>query len=95
MLGTIVGETFGYALTATWTILVSLGLRGGIFGRWLSWLGLAAAVLIATGVLVPLHVPGTSLTNFAGYVLWSVWLIAFGVRLLRLHAGTGRGAGQR
>jgi hypothetical protein len=83
VLGTIVGETFGYALTAAWTALVSLGLRGNLFGRPLTGLGLAAAALIATGVLVPLQVPGVSLANFAGYVLWSVWLVAVGVRLLR------------
>jgi hypothetical protein len=83
VLGTVIGETLGYALTATWTVLVSLGLRGTLFGSWLAGLGVASAALIATGVLVPLGVPGTALTNFAGYVLWSVWLIAFAIRAVR------------
>jgi hypothetical protein len=83
VLGTLIGETLGYALTAAWTALVSFGLRGTLFGPWLTWLGVASAVLIVTGDLVPLKVPGTALTNFAGYVLWSVWLVAFAVKVLR------------
>lgn len=39
--------------------------------------------MILAGVLVPPGVPGADLTNFAGYVLWSLWLVALGVRLTR------------
>jgi hypothetical protein len=49
-------------------------------------LGAGAAVLIATGVLAPLDVPGVGLTNFIGYVLFSVWLVAFAVVLVRRPA---------
>ena len=51
--------------------------------------GLAAAgliagmVLILTGVLSPLGLPGVDMANFAGYILWSLWLIAFAVVLVR------------
>ena len=34
------------------------------------------------GVLSPLDLPVIDTANFLGYVLWSVWLIAFGVVLL-------------
>ena len=40
-------------------------------------------MLILTGVLSPLELPGVDLVNFAGYVLWSLWLVAFAVVLLR------------
>jgi hypothetical protein len=51
--------------------------------RWFVWLGVAAAGLVLSGVLIPLHVPGTDATNFVGYVLWSVWLLAFAVIVWR------------
>lgn len=83
VLGTTIGETLGYTLTALWTVLVTVGLGRSFAGRWFTIAGFAAAGLIATGVLVPLEVPGTDLTNFAGYVVWSLWLVGAAVVLLR------------
>jgi hypothetical protein len=37
---------------------------------------------VLVGVLSPLDLPVIDTANFIGYVLWSVWLIAFGVLLL-------------
>ena len=83
LLGTLVGETLGYLLTATWTILIISALGQRLAGRWFSLLGYAAAALIAVGVLVPLDVPGTDFANFMGYVLWSVWMLVFAVLIGR------------
>jgi hypothetical protein len=83
VLGTVVGETFGYALTAAWTVLIISALARYLAGRWFSLLGYAAAALIAIGVLVPLDVPGTAFANFLGYVLWSVWMLAVAVLIWR------------
>lgn len=83
VLGTTIGETLGYTLTALWTVLVTVGLGRSFAGRWFTIAGFAAAGLIATGVLVPLEVPATDLTNFAGYVVWSLWLVGAAVVLLR------------
>jgi hypothetical protein len=82
ILGTAIGETIGYALTAAWTALVVLTLGRTIAGRWFSGLGWASAGLVAVGVLSPLGLPLVDEANFIGYVLYSVWLIAFGVVLL-------------
>jgi hypothetical protein len=82
VLGTLVGETLGYALTATWIVLVLLALGRAYTGGWFVALGGLSAVLIATGVLSPLGVPGVALTNFAGYVGFSLWMVAFAVLLL-------------
>jgi uncharacterized protein DUF4386 len=84
LLGTVVGETFGYALTAAWTVLIILALGQRLAGRWFELLGLAAAALIALGVLVPLDVPGADFANFIGYVLWSLWLLALAVLVWRM-----------
>jgi hypothetical protein len=82
ILGTAIGETLGYLLTATWTILVVVALGRAYAGRWFQVLGALSAVLVLTGVLSPLELPGIDAANFFGYVLWSVWLIAFGVVIL-------------
>lgn len=92
VLGTIVGETFGYILTAAWTLLVLAALGRGLAGRWFTALGAVSAVLILAGVLSPLNVPSVDLANFAGYILWSAWLVAFAVLLLRRPRNADRTA---
>jgi Domain of unknown function (DUF4386) len=85
VLGTGIGETLGYLLTAAWTVLLVQAFRHGA-GPWFAALGLTASALILVGVVVPLGVPGADLANFVGYILWSLWLIAFATHLWR-HQG--------
>ncbi|MET0864468.1 MAG: DUF4386 domain-containing protein [Nakamurella sp.] len=87
-LGTIIGETIGYALTATFTVLVVVAMGRSIAPRWVGLLGYFAAVLIATGVLIPLGVSIASLSNFAGYIAWCTWLIVMAVLLWRSRVTT-------
>jgi hypothetical protein len=82
ILGTGLGETVGYLLTATWTLLVIVALGRRYAGRWFQVLGGVAAVLVLVGVLSPFGLPVIDTANFFGYVLWSVWLIAFAVVML-------------
>jgi hypothetical protein len=82
ILGTAVGETVGYLLTATWTALVIVALGRRYAGRWFSLLGAVSAALVLVGVLSPLGLPVIDTANFFGYVLWSVWLIALAVVML-------------
>ena len=81
VLGEALGETLGYALTATFTVLVVRGLAG--LPRWLAWTGSASAALVATGILIPLGLEVAELTNFVGYVAWSAWLVALSVVIWR------------
>jgi hypothetical protein len=83
ILGTALGETVGYLLTAMWTVLVVVALGRAFAGRWFQVLGFASAALVVVGVLSPLDLPVVDTANFIGYVLWSVWLIAFAVVILR------------
>ena len=55
-LGTILGETIGYALTATFTVLVAYALTRGLAPRWMTYLGYVSAALIATGIVIPFGV---------------------------------------
>jgi hypothetical protein len=82
VLGTAIGETLGYLLTATWTLLVIVALGRHFAGRWLPALGAVAAGLVLAGVLSPLGVPVVDAANFVGYVLWSAWLVALAVVIL-------------
>jgi len=82
VLGTAIGETVGYALTAAWTVLVIVALDRRFAGRWFTVLGGTAAALVAAGVVSPLGLPVIDDANFIGYVLWSVWLVVFGGMLL-------------
>lgn len=83
VLGKAIGETLGYALTATFTVIVVIALSRSVLPRWLAFIGYAAAALIATGVVIPV-VEAASLTNFVGYVAWCAWLLAVAVVLLRV-----------
>jgi hypothetical protein len=86
VLGNLVGETFGYLLTAAWTGLVLVALGTRFAGRLFVALGGAAAVLILLGVFSFLALPIVDLANFVGYVLWSVWLLIFAAVLARRGA---------
>ena len=61
-------------------VVVALGRRYA--GRWFQLLGATSAALILTGVVSPLELPLIDTANFIGYILWSVWLISFGVVIL-------------
>ena len=82
VLGTAIGETVGYFLTAAWTLLVVIALGRSFAGGWFTVLGIASAALVFVGVFSPLELPVVDTANFFGYVLYSVWLIAFGIVLL-------------
>ncbi|NUT96023.1 MAG: DUF4386 domain-containing protein [Saccharothrix sp.] len=73
-LGTVVGETGGYVLTAAWTVLVLKALKPGRVSTVVG--GLAAAGILA-GVV------GAGEVNFIGYVLWSGWLLALAYSVSR------------
>jgi hypothetical protein len=82
VLGVAIGETLGYLLTGIWTVLVVVALGRRFAGRWFQALGLASAGLVLVGVLGPLDIAGVDAANFIGYVLWSVWLIAFAAAIV-------------
>jgi hypothetical protein len=82
VLGNLIGETGGYLLTAAWTGLVLAAIGAAFAGRLFVVLGATSAVLILAGVLSPLDLAIVDTANFAGYVLWSAWMVIFAVVLL-------------
>jgi uncharacterized protein DUF4386 len=83
ILGTVIGETFGYLLTAAWTLLVVASLGARFAGRVFAALGTISAIMILLGVFSPFDLAVIDTVNFAGYVLWSVWLIWLAIAVLR------------
>ena len=82
--GVAVGENLGYMFTGLWTALVSLAMMGSpLFGRWLGWAGLVAAAGIFVGILEPAGFEPAADIVVVGYILWSLWLAATGIFLLR------------
>jgi len=82
-IGSAVGEHLGYAFTAFWSLIVALAiLETGLFPDWLGWAGLIPALGIAVGLTEEAGFKPAALINAVAYVLWSVWLVAFGVVIL-------------
>ena len=88
VLGTVIGETFGYLFTAAWTVLVVTSLGRRFAGRIFKGLGTISSAMIFVGVFSPLGQAVVDTVNFAGYVLWSVWLIWLGIAVVREGATT-------
>ena len=81
--GVAIGEHLGYIFTSTWTILlcaaiISTQLVSPLYG----WLGILPALGILVGVFEETGFESAGLINAVSYILWSLWLIAFGVALL-------------
>jgi hypothetical protein len=84
--GVAVGEHLGYLFTGLWTALVALALLQSPlfvrFGRWLGLLGLVSAAGILAGTLEFVGIALAADVVTVAYILWSVWLLAFGIALL-------------
>jgi len=81
--GVAIGEHLGYLFTSVWTILLCMAIIATrsvspVFG----WLGLLPAIGVFVGVFEETGFKAASTINAISYLLWSVWLIAFGIALL-------------
>lgn len=90
VLGVGVGEHLGYLFTGLWTLLVGVAMvSGSVFSNWLGWIG----IIVGGGLMIgsaeflgPNEEKGWELAGKAVpvlYILWSLWLVAAGVALLR------------
>ena len=81
--GVAIGEHLGYLFTALWTILLCLAIiLTGMVATWVGWLGLPGALMIFVGLFEEVGWKPAGAITAIGYVLWSVWLVVFGVSLL-------------
>jgi hypothetical protein len=83
--GVAIGEHLGYLFTSLWTLLVCAAILGtGLVSPWLGWLGLLPAVGVFIGVFEETGFKPAGAINAISYLLWSLWLVALGVAVLRL-----------
>ncbi|MDQ2655167.1 MAG: DUF4386 domain-containing protein [Chloroflexota bacterium] len=87
--GVAVGEHLGYLATGAWTLVIAGAmLAGAPFRSWLGWVGIVAALGILAGLLEPAGFALGGTINAFAYILWSLWLIATAVCLLRVPVAT-------
>lgn len=78
LLGVGLGETFGYLMTGTWTLMLCRALFATRPA--LSLVGTLCATGILLGVLTPTGlVDWTRAVTSIAYTLWAIWLIVLGV----------------
>ena len=81
--GVAIGEHLGYIFTSAWTIFLCLAiLQTDLVSPLLGWLGLIPALGVWVGVLEETGFKAAGVINAISYILWSLWLIAFGIALL-------------
>ena len=81
--GVAIGEHLGYIFTSLWTILLSIAIvQTDMVNPLFGWLGIVPAIGVLVGVLEETGFKAAGVINAISYILWSVWLIAFGIALL-------------
>ena len=81
----------GMSLAVIMLSLSVAGLRTGLIRRWHGTLGLAGAGAMTIAAMTSPwagHGGVLSLVGFAGFVIWLVWIVTYGVRLVRTEGGT-------
>lgn len=83
--GVAIGEHLGYIFTSLWTILLCIAIiTTNVVHPLFGWLGLLPAIGVLFGVFEEAGFKAAGLINAISYLLWSVWLIAFGIAVLLL-----------
>ena len=90
LFGVAIGEHLGQLSTAVWTLAVARALATRTWcPRWLRRLGIAAAALMVLGqteafaTVVSFPVGPLALAIPVGFLLWSLWLAALGIAMVR------------
>lgn len=84
-IGVAIGEHLGYLFTSVWTILLCAAIiQTDVVHRLWGWLGILPALGVLAGVFEETGFQAAASINAISYLVWSLWLIAFGVSLLLL-----------
>lgn len=91
--GVIIGEHLGQLFTIIWMFGVGTAmLKSQLFRPWHGWFGILSGVIYLLARLelfatVIADLPIVSIAGFVGSLLWLLWLILIGIRMLRVRAG--------
>ncbi len=83
--GVAIGEHLGYIFTSLWTILLCVAMiQTDLVNPLFGWLGMIPALGVLTGVFEETGFKAAGAINAISYILWSLWLVALGIRFLLL-----------
>lgn len=83
--GVAIGEHLGFIFTSTWTVLLSVAIiQTALVSPLFGWLGIPPALGVLAGIFEQTGFKAAGAINAISYILWSVWLIAFGIALMLL-----------
>jgi len=83
--GVAIGEHLGYIFTSIWTILLCVAIiQTNLVSPLYGWLGIIPAIGVFIGVFEETGFKSAGAINAISYILWSLWLIGFGIALLLL-----------
>jgi hypothetical protein len=81
--GVAIGEHLGYLFTSAWTVLLCFAIiQTGMVSPLVGWLGIIPAIGVLVGVFEETGFKPAGAINAISYLLWSLWLVAFGIILL-------------
>jgi hypothetical protein len=81
--GVAIGEHLGYLFTSIWTIVLCIAVvQTAVVNPLFGWLGIIPAIGVFIGVFEETGFKAAGAVNAISYILWSVWLVVFGVVLL-------------
>jgi hypothetical protein len=81
--GVAIGEHLGFIFTSTWTILLCVAIiQTRVVSPVFGWLGILPALGVLAGIFEETGFKAAGMVNAISYILWSIWLIAFGMALL-------------
>ena len=83
--GVAIGEHLGYIFTSMWTILLCIAItQTDVVNPLFGLLGVLPGIGVLIGVFEETGFKAAGAINAISYILWSVWLVAFGIALLLL-----------
>ena len=81
--GVAIGEHLGFIFTSAWTVLLCIAIiQTQVVNPPLGWLGILPALGVLAGVFEETGFKAAGMVNAISYILWSIWLIAFGIAVL-------------
>jgi hypothetical protein len=81
--GVAIGEHLGFLFTTTWTVLLCIAIiQTAVVHPLFGWLGILPAIGILIGVFEETGFKAAGAINAISYILWSIWMVAFGIAVL-------------
>jgi hypothetical protein len=78
------GLTLANVLIYGFTLLISIAMRTGVFGKGAAYLGIVTGGLGIVGLVGGILVPALSMLTLLAAIGWAVWFFVVGFRLYRL-----------